>query len=101
MKMVWTTIAAVALASFALKAAGPLMVGGRELPRRVVGVVALLAPALLAALVTVETFSDAGNFVVDAKVAGVGAAAVALAFRAPLLVVVAVAAATTALVRLA
>ena len=48
MTTLWVTVFAVALASAAIKAAGPVLVGGRELPPRVVSVIALLAPALLA-----------------------------------------------------
>ena len=47
----------------------------------------LLAPALLAALVVGQTAADGRALVADARLAGVAAAAVALAARAPLLVV--------------
>jgi hypothetical protein len=60
----------------------------------------LLAPSLLAALVVTQTFADGRRLVLDARAAGVAAAAVAIASRAPLLVVVVVAAVATALVRL-
>ncbi|MBB2940815.1 branched-subunit amino acid transport protein [Actinoplanes lutulentus] len=50
----WLAIIAVAAGSFALKAAGPALLGDRELPPWSVGVIALLAPALLAALIVVE-----------------------------------------------
>ena len=93
------TIAALAVITFAIKAAGPVLLGGRELPRHVMAVVVLLAPALLAALVVVETFSEDGELVLDPRAAGVGAAAAALAARAPMLVVVALAAVVTAAVR--
>jgi uncharacterized membrane protein len=95
----WVTIIAVALASAAIKAAGPVLVGGRELPPRAVAVIALLAPALLSALVITETFGDDGRLVFDERAAGVAVAAVALVLRAPVLVAVALAALTTALVR--
>jgi uncharacterized membrane protein len=95
----WVTIVAVALASATIKAAGPVLVGGRELPPRATAVVALLAPALLAALVVTETFGEDGQLVLDERAVGVVVAAAALALRAPVLVAVALAAATTALVR--
>ncbi len=65
-------------------------------------VIALLAPALLAALVVVETFGapEGGSFELDARIAGVGAAAIALRGGMKLLPVVVLAAAVTALVRL-
>jgi uncharacterized membrane protein len=97
--MLWITIVAVALASAAFKAAGPVLVGGRELPPRAVAVIALLAPTLLAALVVTETFGEDGHLVLDERAVGVAVAAIALALRAPVLLAVALAALTTALVR--
>jgi branched-subunit amino acid transport protein len=44
-------VALTALASFAIKATGPAILGNRPLPSRARGVIALLAPALLAGLV--------------------------------------------------
>ncbi len=99
MNTLWVVILAVTLASAAIKAAGPVLVGGRELPSRVNAVIALLAPALLAALVVTETFGDDGHLALDEKALGVGVAAVALALRAPVLLAVALAALVTALAR--
>jgi branched chain amino acid efflux pump len=95
----WVAIVGVALASAVIKAAGPVLVGGRELPPRAVSIIALLAPALLAALVVSETFGEEGHLVLDERAIGVAVAAIALALRAPVLLAVALAAATTALVR--
>ena len=72
----------------------------RPLPAALAGVVVLLGPVLLAALVVTQTVGGDGQIVLDARLAGVGAAAAAIAARAPLPVVVVVAAAATALVRL-
>jgi uncharacterized membrane protein len=99
MTALWVTIVAVALASAAIKAAGPVLVGGRELPPRAISVIALLAPALLAALVVTETFGEDRHLVLDERAVGVVVAASALALRAPVLLAVALAAATTALTR--
>ena len=99
MTTLWVTIVAVALASAAIKAAGPVLVGGRELPPRAIGVIALLAPALLSALVITETFGGDRHLVLDERAIGVTVAAAALALRAPVLVAVALAAVATALVR--
>jgi uncharacterized membrane protein len=99
MTTLWITIVAVALASAVIKAAGPVLVGGRELPPRAVAVVALLAPALLSALVITETFGEDQHLVLDERAVGVAVAAAALALRAPVLLAVALAAITTALVR--
>lgn len=100
MTAVWITIAALALATAALKLAGPLVLGGKPLRAEAFAVVELLASALLAALVVVETFGNGRHLTVDARVAGVAFAAVALWRRAPMTVVVVGAAAVTALVRL-
>ena len=99
MTTLWGTIIAVALASATIKAAGPVLGGGRELHPRAVAVIALLAPALLTALVVTETFGEDGHLVLDERAVGVAVAAIALALRAPVLVAVALAALTTALVR--
>ncbi|MGH3034928.1 MAG: AzlD domain-containing protein, partial [Gaiellaceae bacterium] len=56
-------------------------------------------PALLAALVVTQAVGGDRELVLDARLAGLGAAAVALLARAPLLVVVIVAATATALTR--
>lgn len=82
-------------------AAGPVLLGGRPLPVRVKSVVALRAPALLAALVATATLRDGQSLVVDARIIGMGAAVAALALRAPTLVVVVAAALAVALARLA
>jgi hypothetical protein len=74
-------------------------VGGRELPPRAIGVIALLAPALLSALVITETFGGDRHLVLDERAIGVAVAAAALALRAPVLVAVGLAAVATALVR--
>ena len=65
---VWVTIAALALATAALKLAGPLALGGRPMPANVLNVVELLASALLAALVVVETFGKGRSLTLDAQV---------------------------------
>jgi len=98
---VWWTIGALALATAAIKAAGPVLLGGRELPAPTASVIALLAPALLAALVVAETFGHDGRLSVDPRAAGLAAAAMALALRAGVVTVIVVAAVATALTRAA
>jgi uncharacterized membrane protein len=96
----WTLVVAIGLGTLLIKGAGPVLLGGRPLPVSAQSVVALLAPALLAALVATATLGEGQRLVADARVVGVGAAAVALALRAPVLAVVIVAAASAALARL-
>jgi branched-subunit amino acid transport protein len=100
MSEVWTAVLVVGAATVAFKALGPVALGGRELPPRLDGVVSMLAPAVLAALVVTQVVGGDREIVLDARLVGLGAAAVALLLRAPILVVVAVAAAATALSRL-
>jgi branched-subunit amino acid transport protein len=92
----WATVLVLAVATAVIRAAGPVALGGRELPPAVQGVIALLAPALLAALVVTETFGKSGELVVDEAAAGVASAGVVLAMRGPLIAAIAVAAAVTA-----
>jgi branched-subunit amino acid transport protein len=96
MTTVWIVVIVTGVGTLALKAAGPVILGGRALPGRLSGVVTLVGPALLAALVAIGTFAQGQRLVVDARVLGVAAAAVAIRFRAPVLVVVILAAAVTA-----
>lgn len=69
---VWTLIAALAAATVALKATGPLLTGGRSLPRPLAAVIAVMPAALLAALVVTGTLTDEdGNLTVGADAVGV------------------------------
>ena len=100
MSAVWTLVLLVGAATVLLKSSGPLLLASRELPAGLAGVVGLLAPALLGALVVTQTLGGGdGEFVLDARIAGLGAAVLALLLRMPLLVVVAAAAVVTALAR--
>jgi hypothetical protein len=97
----WTAVLVGSLGCYALKLAG-LSVPGRLLEgERAQRIGALLPVALLAGLCAIQTFSSGDELVLDHRAAGLAAAAVALLLRAPFLVIVAVAAATTALLRLA
>jgi branched-subunit amino acid transport protein len=100
MSEAWVVVLAVGLGTMAIKAAGPVLLGGRPLPSSVQSVVALLAPALLAALVATAAFGSADGLVLDARAVGLAVGAVALALRAPVLAVVVAAAAAAAVVRL-
>lgn len=99
MTRAWLVVALVGIATIAIKSIGPILLGGRELPPRIASLIGLLAPALLAALVAINTFSEARSLVVDARLAGVAAAGVAVWRKMPVLLVVVIAAAVTAAVR--
>jgi branched-subunit amino acid transport protein len=96
----WIAVIVVGAATVLLKSVGPVLLGAKPLPAHLMGVVALLAPALLSALVVTQVLGGDEEIVVDARLVGLGAAVVALLLRAPLLVVVVAAAASTAVVRL-
>ncbi len=102
--MIWAAVLSCAVGCYLLKLAG-LSVPERVLDQPVVRRVADLLPAvLLAALVAVQVFSSSGDtgphLGVDARLAGLGAAFVALLLRLPFIVVVFAAALTAALLRL-
>ncbi len=95
----WIGIAAGVLGCYLLKLAG-LSIPERILARpRLQRIAGLLPVALLCALAGVTTFATGRDFDIDARAPGVAVAAVAIALRAPLLVVVGSAALTTALIR--
>ncbi|HWF41220.1 MAG TPA: AzlD domain-containing protein [Acidothermaceae bacterium] len=95
----WLAIAVGCVGCFALKLVG------YSLPRRVIEqpvvkhVAELLPVALLTALIATQTFTTGHHLQLDARAAGLVAAAIAVRFKAPFLVVVAVACVVTALVR--
>jgi branched-subunit amino acid transport protein len=94
-----TLIAAAALITAAIKAAGPVALGGRELPERFSGVIALMAPALLAALVVTAALADGDRWAVGADTAGVAAGGLVAWRTESIIACVVVAAAVTALLR--
>lgn len=97
----WPAILATSVGCYLLKLAG-LSVPDKLLNRPLVRRIADLIPvALLSAIVVVEALSTDQSLTVDARLAGVAAGMVALLLKAPFLVVVVVAAVTTALLRLA
>jgi len=97
----WGALLVLAAGTYACKAVGPLLLGDRPLPPAAAGVLTLLPAALLAALVATQTVGDGRALVLDARLAGVAAAGLAVWLRAPFIVVVAVGTAVAALLRLA
>ena len=98
--MTWVVIAVIGAVTILLKASGPVLLGGRELPPRALALVEVLAPAMLAALVVTQTVGGDREIVFDERIVGVAAGVVAIWLRAPLIVVMVVAAAVAALIRL-
>ena len=93
--MIWAAILVTAAGCYALKLAG------LSIPERVLAapMVQRIAAFLPVALLAVQTFATGSEVQVDARLAGVAAAVVALLLRAPFLVVVAVAAVVAAVLR--
>jgi branched-subunit amino acid transport protein len=92
-------IAGLAVVTAAIKAAGPIVLGGRELPPRFLGVISLLAPALLAALVVTATLADGKEIAVGDQTAGVAAGGLVAWRTGSIIGCVVVAAAVTAALR--
>ena len=98
--MSWTVLLALCAVSYALKAVGPVLAGGRELGPRARLALDLVAVPLLAALILVQTLGDGQRLVLDARLPALAVAALLAWRRAPFLVVVLAAAGTAALLRL-
>jgi len=96
---VWIAVVVVALGTAAMKLVPAIIVGGRPMPERLFGVLALLAPTVLAALVVTQGLATGERLVLDARAVGLIAAGAAIALRMPVVVVAVVAAAAAALVR--
>ena len=96
--MSWPLLILLAAGSYGLKALGVTTLGG-IVERRFGPVVSLLPAALFSALIVVMTVEEAGDLVLDPRLAGVAVGALAAWRKAPLLVVVAAAMAATAALR--
>lgn len=95
----WLSILAVSAANALLKASGPMVLGDRRLPPGARRVVALMAPVLLAGLITVELAGPEWDHLDGPQVLGVAVAGLAFLARTPMLVAVLVGAAAAAGVR--
>lgn len=98
--MSWSVLLGLCAVSYALKAIGPVLAGGRQLGTGTNRVLELVALPVLAALIVVQTLGDGHRLVLDARAPALAVAAVLVWRRAPFLVVVLAAAATAALLRL-
>jgi membrane-associated phospholipid phosphatase len=98
--VIWSGVLVACASCYALKLAGLSLPSRLLQDARVQRTVPLVPIALLAALVATQTFSTGQHLVLDVRAAALAVAIVAVLLRAPFLVVVAVAAATAALLRL-
>lgn len=94
--MSWTAILLLSAGCYLQKALGLLALGRASVDGRLRSLGALLPPALLAALVAIQTFSADGAFVFDGRVVGVAAGGLAAWKDAPFWLVIVIAAATAA-----
>jgi len=93
---IWWTILGMAVTTALVRAAGPVVFGGRKAHPVFLRVVAMMAPALLAALVVTSAFADGHRLSVGADAVGVLAAAVVLWRGRSLVLAVVVAVVVTA-----
>ncbi|MFH8463018.1 AzlD domain-containing protein [Streptomyces sp. NPDC017991] len=96
----WGAVICVALISFAFKAAGPAVLGDRQLPAAARGVIALLAPVLLAGLLVVDVAGPRWTGLDGPLLAGLATVAVVRLSRAPMLLAILAGTVVTALIRL-
>ncbi|HWF49617.1 MAG TPA: AzlD domain-containing protein [Solirubrobacteraceae bacterium] len=99
MSTAWALVAGCAVVTFAIKAAGPIALGGRDLPRWFASIVALMAPALLAALVATHSLATGHRLTIGAPTAGVLVSALVMKLTGSIAWCVISAAAVTALLR--
>ncbi|MEJ7797970.1 MAG: AzlD domain-containing protein [Solirubrobacteraceae bacterium] len=92
----WLVVAACAVVTAIIKGFGPVALGGRELPTWSAGVIGLLAPALLAALVVTSALADGGRIALGEQTVGVGLSGIVLARGGSVLTCVVVAVVVTA-----
>lgn len=98
--MSWWIIATMALGAYAFKALGLFGLSRVELTGPLADLVRLLPAAMFAGLVLQQTLTGAGADIIATRSIGVAAGAVAVWLKAPLLVVIVVAAGVTAAARL-
>ncbi|MEY3493407.1 MAG: hypothetical protein RL413_825 [Actinomycetota bacterium] len=98
--MTWTLVLVLAAGAYAFKVTGLVILGGRTLPPVVDRCLALIPAAVITALVMKDTFSTGRDLVLDARAIGIAVAVVAAWRRVPLIAVIVLGAAGTALVRL-
>ncbi len=101
MSTAWIVVLVVGAGTILFKAAGPAFLGRKELPPRALALVEVLAPAMLAALVVTQAVGGDRELVLDgARLAGIAVAGLAVWQRAPLVLVMALAATAAAVIRL-
>ncbi|MEY4043841.1 MAG: hypothetical protein RI939_1454 [Actinomycetota bacterium] len=98
--MTWTLVLLLGASAYALKALGAVVIGDRAVPPALQRCLLLIPAALLAALITKDTFTSGQEIVVDARLLGLAVAAVLSWRRAPFALTVFAGVGATALLRL-
>ena len=97
--MTWTLIILLAVGAYAFKVTGLIILGGRRFPPDFERCLGLIPAAIITALVMKDTFTVGQDLALDARALGIAVAVIAAWRRAPLIVVIVLGAAVTALVR--
>jgi branched-subunit amino acid transport protein len=95
----WTLIILLTIGAYTFKVTGLVILGGRTLPPIFERCLALIPAAVVTALVMKDTFTQGQELVLDARALGIAVAVIAAWRKAPLIVVIVLGAAVTALVR--
>jgi branched-subunit amino acid transport protein len=96
---IWLTIMGLVVATVVIKAFGPVLFGGRELPHAFIRVISCMAPALLAALVLTSLFAEEQRLTAGAQTLGVAVGGALLWFRRSIMLAVFAAVVVTAALR--
>jgi branched-subunit amino acid transport protein len=96
---IWILIVLVAALTAAIKAAGPIALGGRELPPWFASIVTAMPAAVLTALVVTAALADGQELTIGPETAGVAAAGIVAWRGGSVITCVVVAAALTACLR--
>lgn len=97
--MTWWLVLALSLTAYGFKALGVLVIGQRSMPAAVQRCLLLIPAAVLAGLITKDTFTSGHHVVLDARAAGLAVAIVATWRRLPFIVVIVAGVGATALLR--
>lgn len=98
--MSWAFVLALGAATYGIKLFGSVIVGQRQMPLVVQRCLFLIPAALLAGLITKDTFTTGQEIVIDARAAGLAVAILATWKKAPFWLVILGGVGTTALIRL-
>jgi branched-subunit amino acid transport protein len=97
--MSWIVVFGLGAGAYVFKVLGLVVIGDRALPPVVERCLALIPPAMIAAIIVNNTFASGRHLHIDARLAGVGTAIFLAWRRAPFVLIIFSGAAVTALVR--